>query len=83
MASETLHVRAKRSLWDAELAIRERAGLPLPLDQALDYLDLLAEQRPERAERAGLRWVGRLCVEAQLLTMREAQMARSPPSPTL
>ena len=48
----------RRNLFQAELAIREMGTLSL-LD-ALTYLDLLAEVRPEKLERAALRWHGRL-----------------------
>jgi hypothetical protein len=47
----------QRNLFQAELAIREMRMLSL-LD-ALDYLDLLAEVKPEKLEPAALRWHGR------------------------
>jgi hypothetical protein len=55
------------------LAIREMGTLSL-LD-ALAYLDLLAEVRPEKLERAALRWHGRLETEAATLTLAESQLA--------
>lgn len=35
----------------------------------------LAEQKPEKLERACVRWHGRLETEAQLLTLAESQLA--------
>jgi hypothetical protein len=66
---------ATRNLWAAELAIGEMPNGFGSLDDALRYLELLAEQKPERVERAAVRWLGRLCVESQLLTLREVQLA--------
>jgi hypothetical protein len=63
----------RRNLFQAELAIREMGTLNL-LD-ALAYLDLLAEVRPEKVERAAVRWHGRLETEAATLTMSESQLA--------
>jgi hypothetical protein len=48
----------QRNLFDVEIAIREMGTISL-LD-ALDYLDLLAEVKPEKLERAAVRWHGRL-----------------------
>jgi hypothetical protein len=48
------------------MAIREMKSVSL-LD-ALDYLDLLAEVKPEKLERGALRWHGRLELEASLMT---------------
>jgi hypothetical protein len=62
-----------RNLFQAELALRE-IGKPSLLD-ALDYLDLLAETRPEKLEPAALRWHGRLEIEATTMTMAESQLA--------
>lgn len=64
---------AARSLFQAEVALRELRGVSL-LD-ALDYLDLLAEQRPAKLEQAALRWHGRLELEAGILTLAESQLA--------
>ena len=62
-----------RNLWAAELALRE-IGNPSLLD-ALDYLDLLAETRPEKLEAAAIRWHGRLEIEARAMTIVESQLA--------
>lgn len=43
--------------------------------EALDYLALLAELRPDRVERAAVRWHGRLELEASLRTLFESQSA--------
>jgi hypothetical protein len=45
---------AARSLFQVEVALRELRGVSL--FDALDYLDLLAEQRPEKLEQAAIRW---------------------------
>ena len=63
----------QRNLFAAEMAMRETGRVSL-LD-ALDYLALLAELRPDRAERAAVRWHGRLEVEAATLTLAESQLA--------
>jgi hypothetical protein len=42
---------------------------------ALGYLDLLAEQKPEKLERAAVRWHGRLETEATFLSLAESQLA--------
>jgi hypothetical protein len=47
------------------------------LEDALGYLDLLVEQKPEKLERAAVRWHGRLETEAPLMTMAESQLALS------
>jgi hypothetical protein len=62
-----------RNLFQAEVALRELRDVSL-LD-ALDYLDLLADQRPEKLEQAALRWHGRLELEAGVLTLAESQLA--------
>jgi hypothetical protein len=62
-----------RNLFQAEVALRELRGISL-LD-ALDYLDLLAEQKPAKLEQAALRWHGRLELEANTLTVAESQLA--------
>jgi hypothetical protein len=62
-----------RNLFQAELAIRELGQLSL-LD-ALAYLELVAEVRPEKLERAAVRWHGRLATEARTLTLAESQLA--------
>jgi hypothetical protein len=43
--------------------------------EALDYLALLAELRPDRLEAAAVRWHGRLELESALLTLAESQLA--------
>ena len=63
----------QRNLFGAELAVREMGTLSL-LD-ALDYLDLLAEVKPEKLEPAVIRWHGRLEVEASVMTLAESQLA--------
>lgn len=55
------------------MALREM-GTP-PLLVALDYLLLVAEVRPEKAQYAALRWHGRLELEAPTLTLEESQRA--------
>lgn len=64
---------AARNLFQAEVALRELRRVSL-LD-ALDYLDLLAEQRPAKLEQAALRWHGRLELEAGVLSLPESQLA--------
>ena len=63
----------QRNLFGAELAIRELKTVSL-ID-ALDYLDLLAEVKPEKLEMAALRWHGRLELEPSLMTLAESQLA--------
>src|SRR5947207_15447267 len=63
----------QRNLWAAEMALRE-PGQPA-LEDALAYLDLLAEQKPEKLERAAVRWHGRLETETAHLTLAESQLA--------
>jgi hypothetical protein len=63
----------QRNLFGAEVAMRE-LGNPSLLD-ALDYLDLLAEVKPEKLEQASLRWHGRLELEASMMTLAESQLA--------
>ena len=64
---------AQRNLRAAEIAAKEMGGLSL-ID-ALDYLVLLAELRPEKAQLAAIRWHGRLELEAATLTLVESQLA--------
>jgi hypothetical protein len=64
----------RRNLFAAEVAIREMGGL-VSLHEALDYLDLLAEVKPEKLEQAALRWHGRLELEASVMTLAESQLA--------
>ena len=63
----------RKNLLGAEMTLREMREVGL-LD-ALDYLVLLAELRPERSEPAAVRWHGRLELEAGNLTLRESQLA--------
>ena len=51
-----------------------RLGTPSLL-VALDYLELLAEAKPEKLEPAAVRWHGRLEVEAATMTLAESQLA--------
>ena len=62
-----------RNLWAAEIALREIRDPSLA--DALDYLALLAEIRPDKAGRAAVRWHGRLELEASTLTLPESQLA--------
>lgn len=63
----------QRNLWAAETSLRE-LGNP-SLEDALAYLDLLAEQKPAKLERAAVRWHGRLETEATYLSLAESQLA--------
>ena len=63
----------QRNLWAAESSLRE-LGQP-SLDDALSYLALLAAVKPEKLERAAVRWHGRLETEATFLTLAESQLA--------
>jgi len=62
------------NLWAAEMSLRE-LGHPSTLDDALACLDLLAEQKPEKLERACVGWHGRLETEATFLSLAESQLA--------
>ena len=63
----------QRNVWAAESSLRELGSVSL--EDALGYLDLLAEQKPEKLERAAVRWHGRLETEAAFLTLAESQLA--------
>src|SRR5438445_212298 len=63
----------QRNLFAAEIAMREMGTLSLV--DALDYLDLLAEVKPTKLERAALRWHGRLELESASMTLSESQLA--------
>ena len=63
----------QRNLWAAETSLRELGTAPL--EDALAYLDLLAEQKPDKLERAAVRWHGRLETEATFLSLAESQLA--------
>jgi hypothetical protein len=61
------------NLWAAELSAREMRGLSL--HDALDLTVLIARSRPDRLERAAIRWHGRLELEAGVLTLRDSAAA--------
>jgi hypothetical protein len=63
----------QRNHWAAESSLRE-LGTP-SLEDALTYLALLAEVKPEKLERAAVRWHGRLETESTFLTLGESQLA--------
>ena len=63
----------RRNLFQAELALREMGSPSLLV--ALDYLELLADVKPEKLEPAAVRWHGRLEVEAAAMTLAESQLA--------
>lgn len=62
-----------RQLFQAEVAARELRGLSL--HDALELVILIAAQRPDRLERAAVRWHGRLEVELPMLTLAESRFA--------
>jgi hypothetical protein len=71
-------------LFNAEQAAREMRRLSL--HNALDLVGQMARVRPDRIERAALRWHGRLELEATALTLPDAQfglaaLARLPADP--
>jgi hypothetical protein len=45
------------------------------LDEALDYVALLAELRPSKPPRAAVRWHGRLETEAPMLMLSDSALA--------
>jgi hypothetical protein len=57
----------------AEMALREMGSVTL--DEALDYVALLAELRPGHVGRAAVRWHGRLETEAPMLTLADSALA--------
>ena len=61
----------QRKLFAAEMAARELRGLSLA--DALELVILIAAQRPDRLERAVVRWHGRLEVELPMLTLAESR----------
>jgi hypothetical protein len=63
----------RRNLFEAERAARRMRGLSLP--DALELVILMAAVRPDRLERAAIRWHGRLEVEASTLTLAESRFA--------
>jgi hypothetical protein len=62
-----------KNLMGAEMLLREMGAVTL--DEALDYVALLAELRPAKAPRAAVRWHGRLETEAPMLTLPESALA--------
>jgi len=63
----------QRNLWAAETSLRELGTVSL--EDALGYLDLLAETNSAKLERAAVRWHGRLETEATFLSLEESQLA--------
>jgi hypothetical protein len=54
----------------------EAANLPdITLNDALRIALLVADHEPERAERAALRWLGRLCLERRDVTLTQVRQA--------
>jgi hypothetical protein len=62
-----------KNLMGAEMLLRQMGSVTL--DEALDYVALLAELRPAKAPRAAVRWHGRLETEAPMFTLAEAQLS--------
>jgi len=62
-----------RSVMQAETAARELGRLGL--NDALDYLVLLATEDSERFERAARKWLARLLSESPALTFDEVDVA--------
>jgi hypothetical protein len=58
----------RRNLFQVELALREMASPSLLV--LVDYLELLADVRPDKLDRAAVRWHGRLELESALLNDR-------------
>ena len=63
----------RRDLFQAELALREMRDPSLLV--LVDYLELLADVRPDKFDRAAVRWHGRLELETPTLTVAESQFA--------
>jgi hypothetical protein len=63
----------RKNLLGAEMTLREMREVSLP--EALDYLALLAELRPDRAPSAAVRWHGRLALETPNLSLSESMLA--------
>ena len=63
----------RRNLFQAELALREMRTPSLLV--ALEYLELLADVRPDKFDRAAVRWHGRLELESAVLTIAESELA--------
>jgi hypothetical protein len=60
-------------LFQAELALREMRDPSLLV--LVDYLELLADVRPDKFDRAAVRWHGRLEHESAVLTIAESELA--------
>jgi hypothetical protein len=56
----------RKNLMGAEMLLREMGSATL--EEALDYLALLAELRRQKSARAAVRWHGRLETQAPMLT---------------
>ena len=63
----------RRNLFQAEFALREMRDPSLLV--LVDYLELLADVRPDKFDRAAVRWHGRLELEAAVLTIAESELA--------
>ena len=63
----------QRNLFGAELALREMRDPSLLV--LIDYLELLSDIRPDKFDRAAVKWHGRLELEATVLTIAESQLA--------
>jgi hypothetical protein len=62
------------SLVGVRAAVANLPGPP-PLEDALVICRLLLEQEPDRYERAAVRWLGRLLLEQQGVSLRHAELA--------
>jgi len=62
-----------RSLMQAEWAAREMGRLGL--NDALDYLVLVAAEAPDRYDRAARKWLARLLSESPALTLGEVEVS--------
>ena len=70
------YARFKRSLETRRLSVVLMAARELGhvrLDDALEILVLMAEERDPRFERAAARWVGRLLTETPPMSLKEAR----------
>jgi hypothetical protein len=62
------------SLVGVRAAVHNLPAAP-PLDDALVICRLLLDQEPERYERAAVRWLGRLLLEQEGVSLRNAELA--------
>ena len=62
-----------KNVFAADVALREM-GTPSLL-VALDYIVLLSEVKPGKAQVAALRWHGRLELEARSMSLEESRLA--------